>query len=456
MNSPNRLLAVALFFLAARPSGFAETISEVGERYRLRTEQAVEALNLERERIQDERSPLARELRDKEAEVAALRRESDRIRQLRQAGRDGLEQLRATVGTLANQQRYLAESLLPEYAGTWETSLTPGSWSAMRGEIEAYCQGAADLEQGLRLVDLSLARLEASLGGTRYGGEAVDADGRILQGRFVELGPLLFFSGVGQAGPALADTASPLPVVQPLSGAQARLIAEVAESGSGQMPIDPSAGTRLGRRLKRDTLREHVGKGGIWVVPILAFAGIATAIAIVKSIRIFRIRRSRPGLIHELVDHVRAGDLEKARQLAALEPAPIGPMLANAAAHANEPPELVEEIMYEAMLDIQPRLESGLNVIAVTAAAAPLLGLLGTVTGIIKTFNLMGVYGAGDPRPLISGISEALITTELGLLLAIPALVVHALLQRRVSAIMADMEKHAVTFLNGLARRSHE
>ena len=125
---------------------------------------------------------------------------------------------------------------------------------------------------------------------------------------------------------------------------------------------------------------------------------------------------------------------------------------AKAAAHL-ESIELVEEVMYESMLNTQPKLERFLNVIAVTAATAPLLGLLGTVTGIIKTFKLMKVFGAGDPKPLISGISEALITTELGLVLAIPALVIHALLSRRVAGVLARMEKLSVAFVNGLSRR---
>ena len=113
---------------------------------------------------------------------------------------------------------------------------------------------------------------------------------------------------------------------------------------------------------------------------------------------------------------------------------------------------MVEEAVGETLLGIQPRLERFLTVIAVTAATAPLLGLLGTVTGIIKTFELMRIFGAGDPKPLIKGISEALITTELGLVLAIPALLIHALLSRKVHGIMAHLERVAVEFSNSLAR----
>ena len=84
------------------------------------------------------------------------------------------------------------------------------------------------------------------------------------------------------------------------------------------------------------------------------------------------------------------------------------------------------------------------------AATSPLLGLLGTVTGMIKTFKLITVFGTGDARSLSSGISEALITTEFGLFVAIPALIIHALLLRKTKGVLASMEQTAVAFKNGL------
>ena len=109
--------------------------------------------------------------------------------------------------------------------------------------------------------------------------------------------------------------------------------------------------------------------------------------------------------------------------------------------------------MYEKMLEAQPKVERFLSVIAVTAAVAPLLGLLGTVTGMINTFKMITLFGTGDASSLSGGISEALITTELGLVVAIPSLVAHAMLNRKAQSIMANMEKLAVVFVNGLPGR---
>ena len=87
---------------------------------------------------------------------------------------------------------------------------------------------------------------------------------------------------------------------------------------------------------------------------------------------------------------------------------------------------------------------------ALTAAAAPLLGLLGTVTGMIRTFQLITIFGTGDAKSLSSGISEALVTTALGLCVAIPALILHGILSRMARQKIGDMEQTAVGFINGV------
>jgi biopolymer transport protein ExbB len=95
-----------------------------------------------------------------------------------------------------------------------------------------------------------------------------------------------------------------------------------------------------------------------------------------------------------------------------------------------------------------PALERFGSTLAVFAAVAPLLGLLGTVTGMISTFDVITEYGTGDPKLLSGGISEALVTTELGLVVAIPTLLIGTLLSGRAEAIKGTLERAALHVMN--------
>ena len=102
--------------------------------------------------------------------------------------------------------------------------------------------------------------------------------------------------------------------------------------------------------------------------------------------------------------------------------------------------------MVSVILHRKPQLERFLPWLSVTAAATPLMGLLGTVVGMIKTFTLITIFGSGDPKALSSGISEALVTTELGLVVAIPTLIIHGALLRLAKRRISAMELTATEF----------
>jgi biopolymer transport protein ExbB len=127
-------------------------------------------------------------------------------------------------------------------------------------------------------------------------------------------------------------------------------------------------------------------------------------------------------------------------------------MLATGIEHIDEPKDLVEEVMYEEMLTTRMSVSKLTPFLAVCASTAPLMGLLGTVTGIINTFKLITVFGSGDVKTLSGGISEALITTELGLVVAISALVLYAFLSRKAKSITDNMEQIAILFMNRATR----
>lgn len=104
-------------------------------------------------------------------------------------------------------------------------------------------------------------------------------------------------------------------------------------------------------------------------------------------------------------------------------------------------------------MKIMPSLERWLGTLALLAVIAPLLGLLGTVTGMITVFNVITSVGTGDPKLMAGGISEALLTTEFGLILAIPIMLVHHLLERRVDTIVYDMQEKGTAFIVTMIKR---
>ncbi|MDI6795483.1 MAG: MotA/TolQ/ExbB proton channel family protein, partial [Desulfatibacillaceae bacterium] len=115
------------------------------------------------------------------------------------------------------------------------------------------------------------------------------------------------------------------------------------------------------------------------------------------------------------------------------------------------PRQDMENVLAEAILREIPRLERFLPTLGMLAAIAPLLGLLGTVTGMINTFEVITFAGTGDPRLMSGGISEALVTTMLGLSVAIPVTVAHVLLSRMVERIAIQMEEKSMALVNELA-----
>ena len=105
----------------------------------------------------------------------------------------------------------------------------------------------------------------------------------------------------------------------------------------------------------------------------------------------------------------------------------------------------------EAILKEMPRIQRGLGALALLAAVSPLLGLLGTVTGIIETFQSITLYGTGDPRVMSGGISQALVTTVMGLLVAIPLLLSHSFLSSKSNSLIQILDEKSTAFVALLA-----
>ena len=421
-------------------------------------EAGLEELSALRERIAAEKLPLAKQLRELEGELSGVRAEyQQRTRELDGRTLD-LTNLQNEIKQRTTEASYL-QNLLSAYVRQFEVGLHIAEVDRYEEAVEA-AKLAAENEQlsdqevytvQAELVKRSIARLEEALGGARFEGAAVDSSGLVSKGAFALVGPAALFRSddgaeVGTAESRLGSfEAAALPFDDPaLTAAASDLIA----SGRGTFPLDPSLGNAHKIAATQETLVEHVQKGGPVMVPIFVMAGAALLVALYKWLSLAFLRRPSSKQIAALFSAVERSDVTDAGERARGLQGPVGRMLQIGVEHLHESRELVEEVMFENILTVRLKLQRLLPFIAVCAASAPLLGLLGTVTGIIDTFKLITVFGSGDVKTLSGGISQALITTEFGLIVAIPSLLVHAYLSRKARGIVGDMEANAMALIN--------
>lgn len=424
---------------------------------------AVKRLAELRQEIKEQKIPKARELRELEWQLKEKRREVQRITRIEDNATVSLSTLQNKVQARQDQVDYLA-NLLSEYARSFKIRIDLSEMQYYKSIIDEMdvlenspeLTKAHKLESQLDIVETGLSRFRDLLGGHIQDGRAVTKKGEVVNGKFIYVGPTIFFAGNNGENIGLALNSGSLePSVIPIGINFEPQITGVANTLKGEIPLDATLGDALAIARTKETIMEHITKGGIWIWPILGFAALAALTALYKLIEIYSVKLPKAGTLHTILKLLDQGEDEKALTFARTVQGPAGKMLIEAVLHADENKELVEEVLYERMLEVQPKLERLLPFIAVTAATAPLMGLLGTVTGMINTFKLITIFGTGDAKSLSSGISEALITTEFGLIVAIPSLILHSLLSRRAQGVMANLERLAVAFVNGLTRQSN-
>ncbi len=195
---------------------------------------------------------------------------------------------------------------------------------------------------------------------------------------------------------------------------------------------------------------EIVKAGGIVMVPIILCSIIAAAI-ILERLWTLQQRRVLPADLAEKVWRlIDAGQLQEKHIAALQQNSPLGKILAAGLANRHRDRAVVKEAVEDTGRHVVHELERFINTLGTIASMSPLLGLLGTVFGIIRTFSSMSVQGVGNPTALAGGISEALICTAAGLSVAIPSLVAYRYLRGRVEGLVVQMEKEAMKIVQVL------
>lgn len=230
-----------------------------------------------------------------------------------------------------------------------------------------------------------------------------------------------------------------------------RALASWLDGKGSRAPIDLSGGAALRQIAHGSSLRDQLEAGGPVVWPILGLALVALVITVERLLKLRRVHGDTDRLMGEVDTLASRGDWSACEALAESHAGkgwPVVRVLRAGLAVRGERRETIESVLQESILRELPRLERGISALAIIGAVAPLLGLLGTVTGMIDTFRVITLFGTSDPRLMSGGISEALVTTELGLAVAIPIMLVHTWLSRRVDKVVGDMEEKAIGLTN--------
>jgi len=189
---------------------------------------------------------------------------------------------------------------------------------------------------------------------------------------------------------------------------------------------------------------EIVRAGGPLMWPII-LCSVAAAAIVLERLWTLQDRRVLPRELTQKVWQLIESNQINDKVIAALEQnSPLGRVLAAGLSNRHRPREVMMERLEDTGRHVIHELERFLNTLGTIAGIAPLLGLLGTVVGIIKAFNVIQAGGMGDPRALSVGISEALIATAAGLTVAIPSLFAYRLLRGKVDDIVIAIEKDAI------------
>ena len=206
-----------------------------------------------------------------------------------------------------------------------------------------------------------------------------------------------------------------------------------ADASSGYVsfsvdPSGPSGGALLANLVQNPSLLERINQGGIIGYIILAIGGITLLYAVYKYVMLWMMGR------------------EVEAQLASSTPNsnnPLGRVLKVGASHMKETIDRLELKLAEAIMAERPSIERGISFVKIVSVVAPLAGLLGTVTGMIVTFQQITLFGTGDPKIMAGGISQALVTTVLGLVVAIPTTLAHSFLQSSARSVVDVLEEQA-------------
>lgn len=400
--------------------------------------------------LESEKEALAERLREVDAE--ARRREGEATR--------AIERLQADVV----EARAKAERLAAELdAAARDTTSADDGPAVVRDTLARAQETLGKLGVAVEAQDSDAARLLALGGAFAAAAGQIAEGGRVrteagafflatgerVEGTVVRVGRVAAFGAAEQgAGPLIPAGEGRLRILPEASPAAARALAEGRSPGA-IVPVFLYESLEKAIEIEKERTPLEVVRAGGPIAWVIVWLGAAAALIVVLRALLLAVHSTATGrLLRRIGPSVAAGRLDEAQRLARRSTGAAARVVRATLAHLRRDREVLENVIAEAVLHEAPRLSRFASLLTVMAAVAPLLGLLGTVTGMISTFDIITEHGTGDPKLLSGGISEALITTELGLMVAIPTLLLGTLLTGLAGAIQRSVERAALRVVN--------
>ena len=426
-NSIIKVFSATVLLFSANIS-FAASSDDAKQSILTDIKTAQRTLNKTQNSISKEQATLAKQIFTKQQSLSKLREQAAVNRRLADENTLSLDQLQTRLDTWQQQQQYQL-NLLSRFVRQ-NTSNSASSNESANSQNELLS----------RVVSL-INNQEQALYPQLKKQSVVLSNGELSQANTLQVGPVAWFSTqtpklMGLLN--LDDESNALKVALVQSTSDDNPLDNTLKQngvGSTLLTFDPSLTHLVTSQAQQESPLEHLEKGGLWAIPIILFACFALTIALLKAAQLLRLSKIKMHSQMQLQQFFKA---ENSSEFAGMQQQLFNLTL------QSEKGQVRDDQLFNQLIHDKHKLDNFIGAIAVTAAVAPLLGLLGTVSGMIETFKMMTLFGSGDPEVVSGGIAQALITTELGLVVAIPALVLNALLSRKAKAYYSQLEGFAL------------
>jgi len=436
--------------LPPTPPKATDILATASTKARADLEAALKELTATREKISSEKLPLSKKLSLAEDDLALARKELDLAQRARDMKNLDQSSLKAEIKQREEENTYML-NLLNEFGRNFgEKSIHISERAAHREKLDlakathenSNASHEDKYKASFRVVDAALTRIEDLLGGHCYPGVALDAQGGLVEGKFAQIGPMVLFSSADGSVAGWASEAKGSKETV-LKGAEHSKIfgpafASLMAGGEAVIASDFTMGQALRNYGNKNSIIRTFIHGGPIMWPLLFAAIVAAVVSLERSLFIVsEKRRQNPEQVEKIFTLVESGNQPAAVQVANASTDFVARVLGFALANVNLS---VSQAISKASAVELKRFSRGLPILDTIITAAPLLGLLGTVTGMMNTFSMMGGDELGAPAAITGGIAEGLIATAFGLLIAITCLFPNNYLNARIESAQHEME----------------